>query len=131
MAIEQPPARRQAPEVSETATADQQPVSPEIAVLAVSEPQTPAWRQPWWKPAVGLPLYALGGALLLGGLMGGIDSAILQGLMVLGIGLLVADAWGCRQQVPLLRSASKRRAALGWAVVAALAVTILMLLPAA
>ncbi len=40
----------------------------------------PGWNQPWWKPALGIPLYLLAGALMLGGLLEGISVAVIQGL---------------------------------------------------
>ena len=90
-----------------------------------------AWRDPWWKPAVGIPLYLLAGALVIGGLAAGITSAAFQGLEVALLGTLAADAWGIRQKTPLLRSSSKRTAALGWALTLLVAIALALLIPAA
>ena len=86
--------------------------------------------RPRWRAAISLSLYVLGAALILGGLSAGLLSSVFQGLELAIIGMLVADAWQLRQRTPLLRSANRRRAGLGWLIVVGLAVVVALLLPA-
>jgi hypothetical protein len=101
------------------------------AIDSGREVQKSAGRQPWWKPAIGIPLYVLAGALVVGGLAAGISSAVGQGLEVALLAMLAADAWGVRQKTPLLLSSNKRRAALGWALTLLVALALALLIPAA
>jgi hypothetical protein len=89
----------------------------------------PADEAPWWRRAIGLPFYVLAAALVIGGLVAGIAGAVLQGLEVGVIGLLAADVRGLRRHTPLLRAESKRRAAIGWALVLASALALAVLIP--
>ncbi|HEU0169359.1 MAG TPA: hypothetical protein VFS62_16390 [Chloroflexota bacterium] len=103
---------------------------PAGAVSVARRRDTGGWRDPWWKPAIGIPVCALAGALIIGGLAAGAASAVFQGLEVALLGMLVADAWGLRQKTPLLRSSRRRRAALGWALTLLVAVVVALLIPA-
>ena len=76
----------------------------------------PGWNQPWWKPALGIPLYLLAGALMLGGLLEGISVAVIQGLELLSLALVADDAGGVRRRIPVLNSPDKALAAGGWVV---------------
>jgi len=104
------------------------------APAAVAEPAKPSWldgwNEPWWKPAIGIPLYALAAGLLLGGLVGGSQASLLHALELLAIGLLAADARGWRQRIPVLNSTDRAVAAGGWAILLLAAVALAVLLPA-
>ena len=106
-------------------------VAPVEALDSAPQTRNRASREPRWKPAIGIPLYVLAGALVGGGLAAGITSAVVQGLELALLGMLAADAWGMRQKTPLLRSGDKRRAALGWALTLLVAVALALLIPAA
>ena len=89
----------------------------------------PGWNEPWWKPALGIPLYVLAGGLVLGGLLEGLLVTVFQGLELLGLGLLAADAWGVRQRIPVLNSGDKAVAAGGWVIVLLIAVGLALAIP--
>ncbi|HVA24097.1 MAG TPA: hypothetical protein VMW62_06850 [Chloroflexota bacterium] len=57
----------------------------------------------------------LSGLLLVAGLVAGVQATIVQGLELLGLALVAADAWGVRRCIPVLRSPDKAVAAGGWA----------------
>jgi hypothetical protein len=94
------------------------------APRAIPEPRQAAsrftwlagWRDPWWKPAIGIPLYALAASLFIGALLTGTGSVVLQSLELLALALIAADARGCRRHVPVLSSNDKAVAAGGWAI---------------
>ena len=88
------------------------------------------WPGRWWKQTPGVAAYALAGLLLLAGLSAGILSTTVQGLELLLLALLAADAWGLRRRTPLLGSTRKPRAVVGWVLLVLAAVTLALSLPA-
>ncbi len=64
-----------------------------------------------------------------GGLAIGRSSVIVQGLELLALALLAADAKGLRQRIPLLSSPDKALAAGGWVLLVAAAVALDLALP--
>lgn len=67
--------------------------------------------------------------LLIAGLVGGALVAAFQGLELLGLALIAADAWGARQRIPVLSSADKAVAAGGWTLLILAATGLALALP--
>lgn len=78
---------------------------------------------------MGVPLYVVAGLLLIAGLFEGPLVVAFQGVELLALGLLAADAWGIRQRVPLLNSEDKAQAAGGWVLLVGVSLALALLLP--
>lgn len=66
---------------------------------------------------------------MLAGLSAGLAITAFQGLELLALALLAADAWGIRQRVPVLNSADRAVAAGGWALLLLGAIALALALP--
>ena len=71
----------------------------------------------------------LAALLILAGLADGQAVTSFQGLELLGLALLAADAWCVRQRTPVLNSKDKAVAAGGWAVLIVAALSLALALP--
>jgi hypothetical protein len=67
--------------------------------------------------------------LILAGLADGQAVTSFQGLELLGLAILAADAWGVRQRTPVLNSKDKAVAAGGWSLLILAAVGLALALP--
>jgi hypothetical protein len=67
--------------------------------------------------------------LILAGLVANLLVTTFQGLELLGLGLIAADAWCVRQRIPALNSPDKAIAAGGWALLVLGAVSLALALP--
>jgi len=83
------------------------------------------WRTPWpgfrsgvwWKKIIALLGYLLIGFFMLGFLTNGSRSLLAIAVIGLGLGFLMSDVRGIRTNSPMLGSASRSTAAIGWVVV--------------
>lgn len=87
------------------------------------------WRDPWWKPTLGIPLYALSLGLFIGGLLAGAESVLLQSLELTIIAVIAADVRDCRRYIPVLNSDDRAVAAGGWAILLLFAAALAVALP--
>jgi hypothetical protein len=67
---------------------------------------------------------------MLAGLSAGVQITIVQGLELLALALLAADAWGMREKAPILGSTDRAVAAGGWALLLLAAISLALALPA-
>ena len=68
-------------------------------------------------------------ALLLGGLLEGLLVTVFQGLELLALALIAADAWCVRQRIPVLNSSDKAVAAGGWVILLLIAIGLAVAIP--